>query len=222
MKVFLFLSIFIACIFNTYAEDAYPRKWNMNLWHENGGIMPFHTGGTFCDKRNKIWSEKCQDALLEDVYGNVWPEVKQVILAFQKAVVENDYRYLIGKTVMPKEKLAVFVQKYKYVKTPNHDKYMIDATDRFYITTIQNLNKLFFNKFSNKLRATIKNIKYEDLIIDDEVGFGAHCSIMFKIIAPNSDLAYEDHVFHYIPKISLVSLDFMYFQWDEIFLSEGY
>ncbi len=64
----------------------------MNLFDERGWVMPFHIGGVFCDKNNDIWNAKCQDALLEDVYGRIWPEVKQIILDFQKAVAENDYR----------------------------------------------------------------------------------------------------------------------------------
>ena len=77
-RVFVLFMIIVFLGSNSYAGE---RKWHMNLFNAEGSrIIPFHIAGVFCDRYNNIWGEKCQDALLEDLYGYIWPEVKEIIL----------------------------------------------------------------------------------------------------------------------------------------------
>jgi hypothetical protein len=216
-KLFILFILATSLTTNSHAGE---RKWNMNLFDEKGVLMQFHIGGVFCDKYNNIWNDKCQDALLEDVYGHIWPEVKQIILDFQKAVAENDYRYLKGKTVIPEEKLAVNVRKALYEEASGGLRFVDMVADESYIVREKKLNKIFSNKMLDNLRKTIKNIKYEDMrvhhIWSDGIEFNDKCEIRFKLISENIGGKY---IWHYIPKIDLISFDFAYLGKEEIFLS---
>jgi len=213
--IFILFTIAMFLATNSYATE---RKRNMNLFNDNGAIMPFHIGGVFCDKYGKSWHEKCQDALLEDVYGHIWPEVKQIILDFQKAVVENDYRYLKGKMVIPKEKLYVYVSKYKYEKDSGKIRFIKIVTDRTDISREKELNKVFFSKISDDVRRVVKNIKYEDITVNTywstDIEFGGRCDIRFKLIC---DYSKDQPICHYVPKIDLIGLELIYLDEKEIF-----
>ena len=207
MKKYFILLIFT--IFLTLNSHAGEREWHMNLFDSNGWVRPFHIGGVFCDQKNEIWSEKCQDAMLEDIYGRIWPEVKKVILAFQKAVVKNDYRYLKGKTVIPQEDLHVSI----WIRSDPMSYKLV--TDHPYLVNEWQIDRAFLNRIPDALREKIKNSKYEDMRLDiwgESMKFDYDCGLHFKL---NCDLEITEHNHdrcEYIPKIDFLFLDLQLYQ----------
>ena len=146
--------------------EAEARSRYLNLFDNEGGVRRFYIGGTLCDKKNNIWNTKCQDALLEDTYGAAWPEVKKTLFAFQKAIVENDLKYLHNLTVAPEEKLQIYV--YIYLIDNSHAIRSISRPVTFinYVSLITNtkkLRKLLLSQIPDDLRQKVKNTKYEDI-----------------------------------------------------------
>lgn len=139
--------------------------------------------------------------MLEDIYGNVWPEIKEIILAFQKAVIEKDYRYLKGKAIIPKEKLGVKI-------IVRYDAIARDFIDEEYdLVRVAQIEKAFLNKIPDKLREKIKNLKYEDMRFDRwwrTMMFDFDCGLRFKEIFDDTG---DEVVCHYIPKIDWLLLD---------------
>ena len=197
-RVFVLFVIIVFLVTNAYAGE---REWRMNLFDNNGWVRPFHIGGMFCDQKKHIWSEKCQDAMLEDIYGNIWPEIKEIILAFQKAVIEKDYRYLKGKTIIPKEKLSVMI----FVRYDTIARDLI--TEEYDLVRVEQIEKAFLNKIPDKLREKIKNLKYEDMKFDrwwEAMMFDFKCGLRFKVIC---DYTKNPPACHYTLKIEGLRLD---------------
>ena len=176
----------------------------MSLYNDSGWVLPFTIDGVLCDRDQKIWGEKCQDALIRNVYGSIWPEIKRVALDFQKAVTTGDYRYLKGKTVIPGEKLAAFIK----VGHEEYDHYR-SIIDELYINDERALEDVFLKKVPEEVRKIVQNTKYEDMKLDWWVGgsiyFGDdQCSMKFDLVC--HDIG-GDRVCDYIPKITLIWLD---------------
>lgn len=200
-KLFILLIIFTYLMPCSY---TYGREKNMNLFDSSGWVRPFHIGGVACDQKQNIWSEACQDVMLQDIYGHIWPEVKQVILDFQKAVAEGNYLYLKGKTVIPTEDLLIAIFIGYKPEYSGHE----SIIDHIYISKEADIKSAFFNKITQELRKKIKNIKYEDIkfnIWGQEMIFGDKCKIGFKLICPEE--VDDNYECHYIPKIEVISLD---------------
>ena len=221
VKTLLFLSMFVVCACNTYANnDAYQRERHANLIDSNQYVRLFHIGGTLCDQRNNIWSEKCQDALLEDVYGPAWSEIKTVILAFQKAVTENDYRYLKGKTIIPKDTMHMVI----FIKSDSDSPFFAHIMKHFYLTKEKQITISFFDRIPNELKGVIKNTKYENLIFDiwtDSIKFEwrarewksrASCTVHFKLVCDFDNLGPYKNPCTYFPRIESFGLSLADYQ----------
>ena len=213
MKKLLILLIFSAFyVSHSYAEDAVRRRVHMNLWDDRNRLMRFHIGGTLCDGWNGIWSAACEDVLLEDIYGPYWQEIKQVALNFQKAIAQNDYRYLKGNSIIPREsgwlRLNVESEKCKNTMFGCHDQ-----TIR--IKNIRMLQKEFLDKIPDDVRREIKNLKYEEIDYNyrnpNLMQFGDKVEISFenqctKMSFEEMEAGIKQRICNSIPEIRAISL----------------
>lgn len=164
MKNALILYFLLFFNFPASAQEDFPGDDYDKFVNDNGRLLPFNVGYIRCDRAAGIWGERCQDALAESIYGENWEEIKEVILAFQQAIIHRDYRYIKGKTVIPKNKLAVFI------KIPKENaKYIFEGElEESYIWKEKKLNELYFKRVPEKVLNIIKNTKYEDIYLDHE------------------------------------------------------
>ncbi|MEY3196986.1 MAG: hypothetical protein RLZZ59_354 [Pseudomonadota bacterium] len=210
--MYLILLLFLSFGVQAFASDQGESLDDVGEFMDRKGVLlPFNVGHVHCDRFNKIWSEQCQDALAQNIYGANWREVKKVILAFQQAVIHRDYRYIKGMTVIPQEKVYVLV----FLPDKNV-KYSFDVpSENHSIKKLYYSNKLFFKRIPERIIERVKKVKYEDIRLEHYGPRGSayldrKCHISFYYDCVNAE---DKRVCQILPKIDVLSLDLTKF-WD--------
>ena len=195
MQKFLILSILLCLANISYAQE--------DLYGEERILRPFHMGEKLCNPTDSSWDDTCEDFLFQNIFGEEWKDIKKLVLAFQRAVVTKDPKYLKKYLELP--------MPVAFRHDPEHRErtHSMHARYNRKIYSLAEFKKYILDKLPDHLVQRIRDIEYKDVRFENGSAFvmltGNKKDVIFLI----------DHVrridsgdFHYIPKIDILKLDF--------------